>query len=155
MRIFKGNRINYNPNSFSWSLSISEGVLIITSLPEVFLGNAIKSLIDSWPLNRAQSRSKPKAIPPWGGVPYLKASNKNPNWLYASSFENPRVLKTFSCSFLSCILIDPPPISTPFITRSYALALTFSGLEFRRSISSLIGNPGQIKFVIIWLQILK
>ena len=84
----------------------------------MFFGKAIKSRIDSFPAKSAQSLSKPNAIPPWGGVPYLNALSKNPNWLFASSLVNPKISKTFCWSPLSWILIEPPPISIPLITRS-------------------------------------
>ena len=94
------------------------GESIITSRPDVFFGKAIKSFIESSPANNEQILSKPNAIPPWGGVPNLNASNKKPNWFLASSLEKPRTSKIVSWSFLSWILIDPPPISTPLITKS-------------------------------------
>jgi hypothetical protein len=60
---------------------MGEGESIITSRPELFLGKAMKSRMLSAPPNREQSRSKPKAMPPWGGAPYSKASSRKPNWL--------------------------------------------------------------------------
>ena len=43
------------------------------------------------------------------------------------------ISKTFSCNFLSCILIDPDPSSTPLQTKSKRSALTFPGSVFRSS----------------------
>ena len=57
-----------------------EGVSIITSRPALFFGNAMVSLIESSPAKSATHRSNPKAIPPCGGAPYLKAPIRNPNW---------------------------------------------------------------------------
>jgi hypothetical protein len=39
----------FKPNSSNWLLSIAAGASIITSLPELFFGNAIKSRMVSWP----------------------------------------------------------------------------------------------------------
>ena len=55
------------------------GVSIIISLPELFFGKAIKSLIVSEPAKRETHLSKPKATPPCGGAPYLNALRRNPN----------------------------------------------------------------------------
>ncbi len=52
------------------------GASIITSRPELFFGNAIKSRIVSCPPKIATNRSKPKAIPPCGGAPYSKAQKR-------------------------------------------------------------------------------
>ena len=66
-------------NSSNCLSSICEGASIITSLPELFFGNAIKSLIVSCPPKIATNLSSPKAKPPCGGAPYWKAFIKNPN----------------------------------------------------------------------------
>ena len=42
---------------------MAEGASIITSLPELFFGKAIKSLIESTPAKTAQSLSKPGKAP--------------------------------------------------------------------------------------------
>ena len=39
----------------------------------------MKSLIESFPFRMATSLSKPMAIPPWGGAPYLNEFIRNPN----------------------------------------------------------------------------
>ena len=49
------------------------------SLPLLFFGNAIKSLMVSTPANIEHNLSNPNAIPPCGGAPYSKASKRNPN----------------------------------------------------------------------------
>ena len=72
----------------------------------------------SCPPNIATSLSKPNARPPCGGAPYSKASIKKPNCALASSSENPRWRSMIACVSLSCIRIDPPPISLPLSTRS-------------------------------------
>ena len=51
-------------NSFNWSSSKTEGASIITSLPALFLGNAMQSLIESNPANNDTKRSNPYAKPP-------------------------------------------------------------------------------------------
>ena len=57
-------KLSFKLNSFSWSSSIGAGASIITSRPELFLGNAIKSLMVSCPPKIATNLSSPKAIPP-------------------------------------------------------------------------------------------
>ena len=111
----------------------------MVSLPELFLGNAIKSLIFSCPPIIAHNRSNPKAIPPCGGAPYSNASIKKPNCSLASLSEKPKCLNISCCNSLSCILILPPPISFPFKTKSYALALTLPGSLSNKTRSSFFG----------------
>jgi hypothetical protein len=72
---------NFDGNSSNCACAIVEGLSIITSRPELFLGKAIKSLITSAPPNKEHKRSKPKAIPPCGGAPNSKAFIKKPNCL--------------------------------------------------------------------------
>src|SRR6185312_8876844 len=50
-------------NSFICASAMVEGVSIITSRPELFLGNAITSRIESSPAKIDTSLSKPKAMP--------------------------------------------------------------------------------------------
>lgn len=50
-------------SSFNCPADIVEGESIITSRPELFLGNAMKSRIESAPPKIEQSLSKPNAIP--------------------------------------------------------------------------------------------
>ena len=45
-------------------------------------------------------RSRPKASPPCGGVPYWNASSMKPNFCRASSSVRPMASKTFSCNSL-------------------------------------------------------
>ena len=45
------------------------GAPVSGSPPLAVLGNAITSRIESLPVNSAQTRSKPSAIPPCGGGP--------------------------------------------------------------------------------------
>ena len=63
-------------------------------------------------------RSHPKAIPPWGGAPNLKASSRKPNLACASSAESPMTSNTRSCTSRLWMRIDPPPISFPLHTMS-------------------------------------
>src|SRR5688500_16500327 len=48
------------------------------------LGKAMTSRMDSAPAIIATMRSRPKAIPPWGGAPYCNASSRKPNFSCAS-----------------------------------------------------------------------
>jgi hypothetical protein len=43
------------------------------------LGNAITSRMDEAPVRSITRRSRPAAMPPWSGGPYLKASSRKPN----------------------------------------------------------------------------
>ena len=90
----------------------------MTSRPALFFGKAMKSLMESAPPKSEQKRSNPKAMPPWGGAPYLKAFIRNPNCFSASSCEKPSVSNSRLCSPLSKIRIEPPPTSVPFTTKS-------------------------------------
>ena len=56
------------------------------------------------------------------GVPYFKASSKNPNFISVSSLVSPNALNILFCKSELLILIEPPPSSSPFITMSYAFA---------------------------------
>ena len=56
---FLDNDLRYN--SFNWPSSRAAGALIITSLPLLFFGNAIKSLMVSLPPSMATKRSSPNA----------------------------------------------------------------------------------------------
>ena len=71
-------------NCFSFTV---DGAPAIRSCAWAVFGNAITSRIDGSPHMIATVRSRPIAIPPCGGVPYSKASRKNPNRSRASSSE--------------------------------------------------------------------
>ena len=62
--------------------------------------------------------SNPNAIPPCGGVPYLSASIKNPNFSEISSSDRFIILNISFCNVWSWILIEPPATSYPLITIS-------------------------------------
>ena len=51
-----------------WAV-IGAGASVSGSTPPPDFGNAITSRIESVPESRAQIRSQPKAMPPWGGGP--------------------------------------------------------------------------------------
>src|SRR6266487_7003084 len=51
------------------------GASVIRSAPLAVLGNAITSRMLGVPQRIAQRRSKPSAMPPCGGAPYLNASS--------------------------------------------------------------------------------
>src|SRR5690554_4204697 len=79
-------------NSSNCALSMVAGASIITSRPELFLGNAIKSRMVSCPPKIATKRSKPKAKPPCGGAPTWKAFIRKPNCSCACSGVKPKYL---------------------------------------------------------------
>ena len=70
------------------------GAAVSGSNPPPVLGKAITSRIDSAPARRAQIRSQPKAMPPWGGAPYWKASSRKPNFSCASASVSPITANT-------------------------------------------------------------
>mmetsp|Transcript_13138 Transcript_13138/g.44488 ORF Transcript_13138/g.44488 Transcript_13138/m.44488 type:complete len:337 (+) Transcript_13138:356-1366(+) len=94
-------------------------------------------------------RSRPKAMPPCGGAPKLKAPRRNPNWRCASSGVKPRSLKVFICISRSWMRMDPPPTSTPLMTMSYALARTEPGAV------SIIGASSGLQLVNGWCMATK
>ena len=77
------------PKSRNCILSTEEGEFSMRPEALFVLGKAIISRIESSPVSRAINRSKPKAMPPWGGAPYSKASSRKPNLASASSFLSP------------------------------------------------------------------
>src|SRR5208283_3485649 len=72
-------------SSFSWRGSTSDGAPLIGSTAFCVFGNAITSRNESVPQSIMQILSTPKAIPPWGGAPYLSASSRKPKRSIASS----------------------------------------------------------------------
>jgi len=72
-----------------------DGASSIRSRASLFFGNAIVSRIDSAPNMIWTSRSSPHAIPPCGGAPNFRASNRNPNFSLCSFLSMPRTSKTF------------------------------------------------------------
>src|SRR4029079_13627968 len=116
-----------------------DGAPAIKSTACAVLGNAMTSRIDGSAHRIATMRSRPRAMPPCGGVPYSSASRKNPNRIFASSSEMPSRPNTRDSSAGSCIRMLPPPISDPFRTRSYALARTAPGSLSSLGLSSSIG----------------
>ena len=62
---------------------------------DVVFGNAITSRILLDPDKIIINLSKPKAMPPCGGVPYFRASTKNPNLELISFLSMPNNSKIF------------------------------------------------------------
>lgn len=102
-------------------------------------GKAMTSLMSLSPLRSAHSLSKPMAMPPCGGAPYLNAFKRKSKVFSTSSYVNPSTLQTLACKPFRWILMLPPPNSTPFSTMSYAFALTAFGSESSLSMSSSSG----------------
>ena len=67
-----------NPRSFNCRLSTGAGAPVIRSRPLWFLGKAITSRMFVVPASIMVKRSKPRAMPPCGGAPNLRASSKKP-----------------------------------------------------------------------------
>ena len=59
--------------------------LEIKSTARAVFGKGITSRRLSAPARIIAMRSRPRAMPPWGGVPYSRASRKNPKRARASS----------------------------------------------------------------------
>ena len=72
------------PNSFNCVLATEVGALVSKHVADWVLGKAMTSRIELDPVNNMANRSIPKAIPPCGGQPNCNASNKNPNFSFAS-----------------------------------------------------------------------
>src|SRR5882672_5075309 len=117
-------------NCFS---STGDGACVSKSCARCVLGKAMTSRIDSAPAIMATMRSSPKAIPPCGGAPYCRASSRNPNLCFASSGPIDSARNTFDCTSSRWMRTEPPPISEPFSTMSYALASAAPGSRARRS----------------------
>jgi len=83
----------FSDNSISCSTLTRDGASVSGQAAFCVFGKAITSRIESAPVIIITNRSKPKAIPPWGGVPYSKASSRKPNLFRASSSPSPRALK--------------------------------------------------------------
>ena len=110
------------------------------SLPFCVFGKAMTSLMFVVFTRCMTTRSSPRASPPCGGAPKASASRRKPNFSLASSGVNPSSAKIRDCRFWSWILIDPPPISEPLTTRSYASESTFAVSDSNLSISSTRGE---------------
>src|SRR5262245_21646623 len=82
------------PASLRWPGVMCVGAPVSGSAPDAVLGKAMTSRIDSVLASSAHSRSKPKAMPPWGGGPYLNASRRKPNFSSACSLLRPMTSKT-------------------------------------------------------------
>src|SRR5450631_462109 len=123
-----GGRRTRMCNSFNCASLTSVGASINGSAAVWVFGNAMTSRMLSAPAISIASRSRPKAMPPWGGAPNLSASSKKPNLRRASSGEIPNKSNTTDCSSWLWMRTEPPPISEPLSTRSYALAIASPGL---------------------------
>ena len=75
---------------------------------------------DDAPASSMQMRSQPKAMPACGGGPYWKASSRKPNLSAASCSLTPMTSKTRFCTSVEWMRTEPPPISLPLQTMSYA-----------------------------------
>ena len=101
----------FRKSSFSCFFETKDGASIIRSLPSPVLGKAIISLmLDSFCII-ITNLSRPKAIPPCGGSPYLKIWRKCPKFSFISLFLYPIISKTASNGFGRWFLMLPPPTS--------------------------------------------
>src|SRR5215510_11325248 len=116
-------------SSRSCRSSTGAGACVSRSCARCVFGNAMTSRIDSAPAISAARRSRPNAIPPCGGAPYLRASSRNPNFCRASASPIASARKTCSWTSARWIRTEPPPISQPFSTTSYAFASAAPGSD--------------------------
>src|SRR5471032_267679 len=72
-------------SSRSCFASTGDGALAIRSTALAVFGKAITSRIDDSPARMATIRSRPRAMPPCGGVPYSSASRKKPKRSFVDS----------------------------------------------------------------------
>ena len=75
-------------SSSNWLSSTSEGACDNRSVALAVFGKAIVSRRLLTPANSITRRSKPKAMPPCGGVPYSNASSRNPNRSWPPPWKN-------------------------------------------------------------------
>src|SRR5471032_1447607 len=73
------------------------GASVIKQAAAVVFGNAITSRMLSVPVSSITRRSRPKARPACGGVPYFRASSRKPNFSRCSCSLIPKMLKTVCC----------------------------------------------------------
>src|SRR5699024_5059599 len=106
------------PASARWASVIGAGAWVSGSKPPPDFGKAMTSRIESTPASRDTMRSQPKAMPPCGGAPNLKASSRKPNFSVASCSVMPMILNTRSWTSRRWMRIEPPPISFPLHTMS-------------------------------------
>src|SRR6185312_7059211 len=83
------------PSSFNCFSPTGVGASTIKSTARAVLGNGITSRRLSAPARIITMRSRPRAMPPCGGVPYSSASRKNPKRARASSSSMPSAWKIF------------------------------------------------------------
>jgi hypothetical protein len=122
---FFSSLIAFNPYPFSTSSELLEGDLKTGSNPDPVFGKAMTSLILLVSHRMAINRSNPRAIPPCGGAPNLRAWRRCENLPISSSSsyivscinrENREItLRTsfmmYSCNAASWTRTLPPPIS--------------------------------------------
>ena len=120
-----------NCSTSSCSASTKSGALVIKSDASRTFGKAITSRRESAPSSCITRRSSPKANPPCGGVPYLKASIMKPKRARAVSSVKPKARNISACTSGRWIRIEPEPSSMPFSTTSYACERTRAGSVIR------------------------
>src|SRR5471030_51381 len=76
------------------------GASVIKQAAAVVFGKAITSRMLSVPVSSITRRSRPKARPACGGVPYFRASSRKPNFSRCSCSLIPRMPKTVCCMSL-------------------------------------------------------
>ncbi len=96
------------PSSRSWASLTSEGASVIRSVALAVFGKAMTSRMEGSPARIEMIRSRPRAMPPWGGVPACSASRKKPKRLRASSSEIESSLKIRAWRSESWIRMLPP-----------------------------------------------
>ena len=116
--------------SFNCCSSTLLGAFIITSLAFLFLGKAITSLIFWESAISITILSNPGAAPACGGVPYLKALYKAPNFSSTVFSGYPAISNALTISFGLWFLTAPDAISYPLHTKSNWYATISNGSLF-------------------------
>ena len=81
------------PELLELAAATSAGAPVIGQMARWVFGNAITSRSESAPQRIITSRSRPKAKPPCGGAPYLRAARRKPNFSSASAGPMPSMLE--------------------------------------------------------------
>ena len=127
------------PSSSSCFGSTGVGASVIRQDASFTFGNAMTSRMLSQPPISITTRSRPYARPACGGTPYLNASSRKPNCSCAFYGVKPSTSNILDWISLWWIRTEPPPISVPFNTISYAFARTAPGSVSIKCQSSSIG----------------
>src|SRR5262249_34520697 len=101
----------HSPSSLSVRAPTAGGAPARRSGARLSLGNAVPAGMLPGPASIIVTRSRPRAIPPCGGAPWLSAFSRKPKRCLASASLMPSTAKTRCCTPGSWIRMLPPPTS--------------------------------------------